>query len=253
MLHYPVFPGFQVGAAAGATGSQMLGMPPNALNATAAHFMVMAAASGLSTQQQQAMAMFMSQTAPRLPGTAIQPQPQLLALTGISNASRVGPLLYIPTDDDVLSENQIMLRKHIEFFEASLDDVGKTTSGRRRPIMLNQVGIQCRHCGSIPSQYRQKGAIYYPAKLAGIYQAAQNMAVTHLTNLCQHIDDQTKEQLQNYQQGRSTTGHGGKQYWAGTAKAQGVVEGEEGGLRFANSNQSHSSIGNHATAWPSNV
>jgi hypothetical protein len=220
---------------------QYPGVPPNAINATAAHLMAMAAAAGISShQQQQAMNMLMVSPQPTsvaaLPGggmTALSQQPQTLAgFVGLNGPPRRGPLLYIPTDDDVLSENQILLRRQVEFFEAALDDVGKTTSGRRRPIMLSQVGIQCVHCGGLPARYRQKGAIYYPAKLAGIYQAAQNMAVTHLTTLCQHIDEETKEQLKAYQEGRSVTGHGGKQYWAGTARAQGVIEAGEGGLRF---------------------
>jgi hypothetical protein len=239
MMMYPPFPFHMAQTETG--NGQHHAAPPNDINATAAHLMAMAAAAGISShQQQQVMNMLMASQQPTagapIPGggiTAVSQQPQTLAgFVGLSGPPRRGPLLYMPTDDDVLSENQILLRRQVEFFEAALDDVGKTTSGRRRPIMLSQVGIQCRHCGDVPARYRQKGAIYYPAKLAGIYQAAQNMAVTHLTTLCQHIDEQTKEQLKAYQEGRSVTGHGGKQYWAGTARAQGVVEAEEGGLQF---------------------
>lgn len=240
MLQHPSFSAMVPGL----HGRQVLSMPTPALNATAAHLMVMAASAGLSVGlsvgPQQATALFMAQTTvPYLAGAVnLQNQPQAAphnaVTSSLADTYKRGPMLYIPTDDDVLSENQVMLRKQIEFFEAPLDEVGKTTSGRRRPIMLNQVGIQCRHCASsLPARYRQKGAVYYPAKLTGIYQASQNMAVTHLANLCQHIDDQTKKQLQVYQQARSATGHGGKQYWADTAKAQGIVEAAEGGLRFA--------------------
>mmetsp|Transcript_8087 Transcript_8087/g.18771 ORF Transcript_8087/g.18771 Transcript_8087/m.18771 type:complete len:557 (-) Transcript_8087:49-1719(-) len=163
------------------------------------------------------------------PTPPTRPQPT----SAPSAPGRRGPVLYMPTDDDVLAENQILLRKQIEFFEAQLEDVGKTTSGRRRPIMLGQVGIQCRHCGDLPIRYRQRGSVYYPAKLKGIYQAAQNMAVTHLCESCEHIDPETRKQLRAFQQGRSTTGHGGKEYWAKTARVQGVIDTDEGGLRYA--------------------
>jgi len=143
-----------------------------------------------------------------------------------------GPLLYISTDDEVLSDYQILLRKQIEFFEASFSDVGKTSCGRRRPIMMNQVGIRCYHCKFVPIEDRKNGTIYYPSKLTSIYQAAQNMTVTHLLRNCHLIDENIKKQLQTYQQGPSTTGHGGKKYWAETAKAQGIKESNEGYLQF---------------------
>lgn len=229
------YPGFQPRTGESMTASQMLSMPPPAISLAAAQLFAMAAVVGMATAQQlqPAQTPFMTQTsAPSLLGIPSD-QPQLNVTLGSTEDHKQGPLLYMSMDDDVLSENQIVLRKQIEFFEASVDDVGRTTSGRRHPILLHQVGIQCRHCSSIPARYRQRGAVYYPAKLTGIYQAAQNMAVTHLANLCQYIDSETKVRLQSYQQGRAATGHGGKQYWADTAKAQGIIESEEGGLRFS--------------------
>jgi hypothetical protein len=149
------------------------------------------------------------------------------------NAINRGPLLHFPTDNEFLSEKQIFIRKQIEFFEAGLGEVGKTTSGRKRPIIREQVGIQCRHCAVIPMRYRERGAVYFPSKLIGVYQAAQNMVSTHMITLCRHIDRESKETLISFMQTRSCTGHGGKVYWAETAKAQNVLELEtEGGLRF---------------------
>jgi hypothetical protein len=134
-----------------------------------------------------------------------------------------GPLLYFHTDDGYLTEQQIFIRKQIEFFEVSLNEVGKTTSGRKHPIMKNQVGIQCRHCAVIPLRYRERGAVYFPAKLLGIYQAAQNIAGCHMIQLCKHIDNETKEILKTNKQTRCL-GNGGKKYWAETANAQGIVD-----------------------------
>jgi hypothetical protein len=146
------------------------------------------------------------------------------------------PLLYFPTDDEFLSQQQIFIRKQIEFFESSIDDVGKTTSGRKHPTMLDQVGIQCRHCVSLSLQYRERGAVSFPAKLIGIYQASQNMAASHMIQYCHHIDNDTRRKLVIYKQCRPTIGHGGKKYWAETARAQGVIDSESGsGLRFQTS------------------
>jgi len=163
-----------------------------------------------------------------VPSPPIAPIPQAPILDNASGNNR-GPTLYLRTDDNCLSDYQILLRKQIEFFEASWQDVGRTASGRRRPIMMNQVGIQCRHCQNVPVKNRQKGAIYYPAKLTGIYQAAQNMGVMHIRKLCMHVDEDTINRLGTSEQ---TRGHGGKKYWADTASAQGVEEYLGGGLCF---------------------
>ena len=254
ILQYPGLPGLHPGTGVLMNAHQTLLMSMPALVYSAAYLFAMAAASGMSTVPQHyypSATLLQPQTpAPlHLPPPTGQ-QPSLNVTLGNNEENKRGPLLYISTDDAVLSENQIVLRKQIEFFEASLDDVGRTTSGRRHPILMNQVGIQCRHCSSIPARYRQRGAIYYPAKLTGIYQASQNMAVAHMANLCQFIDSETKERLQTYQKARAAMGHGGKHYWADTARAQGVVESEEGGLRFSNPPHDLVAMGHASSSTP---
>jgi hypothetical protein len=143
-----------------------------------------------------------------------------------------GPLLYMPSDEDILSDQQVLLRKQIELFAADSDDVSAVTPGRRKEIVLGQVGIRCKYCAHVPIHHRSKGAVYYPAKLKGIYQAAQNMSVSHFCEACDNIDPFLKAELRAYQQAKSTSGHGGKQYWADSAKVLGVIETEDEGLRF---------------------
>ena len=141
-------------------------------------------------------------------------------------------ILYISSDDNVLAENQIAIRRNIELFEATQADVDTSVSGRRKPLVVGQVGIQCVHCSIVPIKQRKKGARYYPAKLDGIYQAAQNMAYCHLAQSCDHIDYNAKSKLLSFQRNRSN-GHGGKSYWSQTARAQGIFETERFGLKFA--------------------
>ena len=140
--------------------------------------------------------------------------------------------LYMPADEEMLSDHQCLLRKQIEFFEADIDDVEIVTPGRRKEVVLGQVGVRCKHCAWVPVRQRTKGAVYYPAKLKGLYQAAQNMAVSHFCEACQNIDPFVQAQLRAYNEAKSTSGHGGKQYWADGARILGVMETEDGRLRF---------------------
>ena len=133
-------------------------------------------------------------------------------------------LLHIPCDEDVLCQNQVMVRKQIEFFEAGEEHANTSISGRRKPVIVGQVGLQCRHCANLPIKRRQKGCVYFPARLNCIYQAAQNIASSHLTNNCDQIDPVVKDELIQYQKAGRTKGHAGKKYWAKTAEAQGLKE-----------------------------
>ncbi len=146
--------------------------------------------------------------------------------------STEGPLLYMPADDDILSDQQVLIRKQIELFAADTEDICAVTPGRRKEIVLGQVGIRCRYCAHVPIHHRAKGAVYYPAKLKGIYQAAQNMASSHFCDSCNNIDPYVKAELKAYQLGKSSSGHGGKQYWADSARILGVMETENEGLCF---------------------
>ena len=148
--------------------------------------------------------------------------------TGISGRPPVP--LYISCDDDSLSEYQCLVRKHIELFEAEIEDIESNAQGRNRPIVLGQVGIRCRHCTMLPPRHRSRGAIYYPAKLQGIYQAAQNLAIAHLGEICQNVPDDVRATLCKRRERKSSAG-GGKLYWANGVRALGVFEDRDG-LRF---------------------
>ncbi len=140
--------------------------------------------------------------------------------------------LYISCDSDSLSEYQCLVRKHIELFEATVEDVESNAQGRNRPIVLGQVGIRCRHCTMLPPRHRSRGAIYYPSKLPGIYQAAQNLAVAHLGEHCQNVPDDLRATLSQLRERKSAAGCG-KRYWANGVRVLGVFEDRDG-LRFEN-------------------
>ena len=140
------------------------------------------------------------------------------------NAPRL--LLYMQScDEDNLTTYQCLLRKQIEIFEATAEDIASTAQGRNKPIVPGQVGIRCRHCAGIPPRHRTRGATYYPAKLNGLYQAAQNMANAHLCSHCQLIPDALRRELTFLRDNKSCAG-GGKLYWAKCVRILGVVESD---------------------------
>jgi hypothetical protein len=139
--------------------------------------------------------------------------------------------LSLPSDPENLSEYQCLLRQQIVLFAVSMPDIQCSAQGRNKPIMLGQVGVLCRHCAKIPPGMRPCGAVYFPAKLSGLYQASQNMAINHFSNNCQSIPETIRTKLLQLKERKSTVLGGGKHFWANGARVMGVVE-HENQLRF---------------------
>ena len=140
--------------------------------------------------------------------------------------------LYMPRDEFVLSEHQILLRKQIEFFQATPVDIQVFTPGRRKEISVGQVGIRCKHCArGLDKRNYVKGTMYFPSTLRALYQAAQNCGKVHLSDKCPTVSNEVKVQLKAYMEMPTSSGYGGKQYWSDCAMERGVCE-TTGGLRF---------------------
>jgi hypothetical protein len=159
----------------------------------------------------------------------------------IRNQNSTGPLslpalLNQPTmDRRMVSDHQYLLREQIEAFEASEDDVTTRLRGRNKPVALGQVGIRCKHCAHLPVSRRYKGSIYFPSNKMGIYQAAQNMSITHIQcGLCDSMPDHIKQQFVLIMNTRyCAANHGmGRSYWAKSASNLGLVDTERHGIRF---------------------
>jgi hypothetical protein len=139
-------------------------------------------------------------------------------------------MIYMHRDELCLSKFQCLVRKQIELFEATMEDVEAGARGRNNPIVLGQVGIRCRYCSFLPQQARTRGAIYYPTKFDRVYQTAVNMAAIHLCKHCSCIPQEARDELSNLKDQKSIAG-GGKDYWASGVRMLGVFETGEG-LRF---------------------
>lgn len=139
--------------------------------------------------------------------------------------------LSLPTDKGNLSEYQCLLREQIFLFAVGPSDIHCTAQGRNKPITLGQVGVLCRHCAKMPPGTRPSGAVYFPAKLSGLYQASQNMAINHFGKSCQSVPDHIRAMLHELKENKSTVLGGGKHFWANGARVIGVIE-QDGQLRF---------------------
>jgi hypothetical protein len=144
-----------------------------------------------------------------------------------------GPVrdLSLPSDKGNLSEYQCLLREQIVLFAVTDSDIQCSAQGRNRPITLGQVGVLCRHCARIPPGMRPSGAVYFPAKLSGLYQASQNMAINHFNKSCHSISEATRARLFKLKERKSTVLGGGKHFWANGARVIGVIECDQH-LRF---------------------
>jgi hypothetical protein len=124
-----------------------------------------------------------------------------------------------PQDYFTLSDFQVFLRKNIEVFQATAEEASIHVRGRNTAIYLHQAGIRCIHCKHLPLAHRPKGSMYFPSNTARIYQAAQNMASSHMTTgLCAEMPAAVQAQFQTLMTRRSVSGKAGRDYWAQSAE-----------------------------------
>jgi hypothetical protein len=137
-----------------------------------------------------------------------------------------------PDDVDHLSTYQCLIRGQIQFFAATAKDASVSVQGRKKRVRIGQVGIQCRHCAHLPHRLRNRGAIYYPTHLSGVYQVVQNMSILHLIQSCQEIPAEIRAELQRVRGNRLDSAAGsGRKYWIIKFTELGLVE-YDGGLFF---------------------
>jgi hypothetical protein len=131
-------------------------------------------------------------------------------------------------DEFQLSEYQTWLRAQIEIYQATADDAETHTRGRNKVVQLHQVGIRCRYCAHRPVSQREKGAVYFPTSVYGLYQASQNMGQVHFVNgACKDLPDSVKAELATIA-ANSMGSKAGRPYWTATAKQLGLVDTDIG-------------------------
>ena len=152
-----------------------------------------------------------------------------------SDESKIAPVMEIlasplplamPTDSQWLTPLHCFVReKIVEVFTATQKDVDAPSRGKRRKILLNQVGIRCPHCSPHKAgkygAYRQ-GSVYYPHQISAIYNATMNLLQRHFG----YCDMVPKEIQDTYKKLKSDEARSGmsKKYWVESAKAFGLVD-----------------------------
>jgi len=141
--------------------------------------------------------------------------------------------LSLNSDKNSLSDYQCLLREQMCLFVATEADLEASAQGRNRPIIEGQVGVVCKHCAYLPPGQRGRGAVYFPARMGTLYQAAQNMALNHFNSGCKSIPESTRSRLMMLKEKKPfVIARGTKQYWINTAKIMGLSENGENGLKL---------------------
>mmetsp|Transcript_20621 Transcript_20621/g.58661 ORF Transcript_20621/g.58661 Transcript_20621/m.58661 type:complete len:558 (+) Transcript_20621:373-2046(+) len=137
-------------------------------------------------------------------------------------------ILYLPSDVNVLSGYQCLLRQQVQIFQATPADVTTSTSRMNRVIHVGQVGFRCRHCAKEAEWKKAPGSVYYPAGLNMAYQVGQNLSKNHLLKGCSAIPDEVRQELLRLRAEKSRAS-AGKVYWKNAALHMGVYEDESRG------------------------
>ena len=106
-------------------------------------------------------------------------------------------VLFTPNDASVFPPFQVMLRKTIELFEATEEDVMIANNNAQRTgnIVIGQVGLRCHACAQLAAQNRAPNATLYPGNLEQVYQAAQNLAANHIIPSCPCLSNNIRSEL----------------------------------------------------------
>jgi len=97
----------------------------------------------------------------------------------LSSLGQTPVCLSRPRDIMILSPLHVFVRKQIEVFQATEQDLKQPAPGRRVPIQRGQVGLRCIHCKHQRVQERKKRALCYPSSVGRIYHSVSDMKFAH--------------------------------------------------------------------------
>ena len=130
-------------------------------------------------------------------------------------------LLAAAEDSSALNPLHCFVRRNVEVFIATEDDVAAPSPGRRTRVKIGQVGIRCIHCARLPTKDRVKRAVCYPPSVGGIYHSVSNMKFDHFVK-CKGLSPEARldfASLKNSSNRRnSPNGNGNQGVTSSTAK-----------------------------------
>jgi len=151
-----------------------------------------------------------------------------------SSVMQVGPpspnsrvLLAIPEDKEWLSDIDCFIRRQLEVFCATEEDVQAATEDRKYPVKTGQVGIRCIHCAMSQNGQGAVGqAVMFPFSISGIYEAAREFQRLHLES-CENLPLSAKSKLESLK-GSSSLSSVLRKYFVLAAKALGLQDSIHG-------------------------
>jgi len=142
-----------------------------------------------------------------------------------SPSSRV--LLGIPEDKEWLSDMDCFIRRNLEVFCATAEDVDLAQQDRKYPITAGQVGIRCVHCALAGGRNACRGnAVAYPYSISGIYEGVREFERLHLGS-CKHLPTAMKQKLDGFK-GSSSLSSVLRKYYVLAANALGMYDSPDG-------------------------
>ncbi|ACI65183.1 predicted protein [Phaeodactylum tricornutum CCAP 1055/1] len=165
----------------------------------------------------------------KLPKNIVSPPPGFASSLVLSS----------PTDEQFLNPLHCFVRRHIEIFSATKDDIAAPSPGRKSRVVLGQVGIRCIHCACLPIKERVKRAVCYPPAISGVYHSVSNMKFDHFGN-CRGLPEAARVEFSALRasHGRRNTGapkastrgisNSTAQYYYDSAVRMGLVDSTEG-------------------------
>ena len=162
------------------------------------------------------------EAAKALADSSRQPEP----VAPLSPSSRV--LLAIPEDKEWLSEKDCFIRKQLEVFCATEEDVARARADRKYPVSVGQVGIRCIHCSIALGHEASGSAIAYPFTISGINESVREFHRLHLDH-CENLPAATKAKLDKL--GASSLSSVLRRYYLLAARALGLRDTKGKGIQ----------------------
>eukprot|EP00548_Thalassiothrix_antarctica_P009551 CAMPEP_0194158768 /NCGR_PEP_ID=MMETSP0152-20130528/77453_1 /TAXON_ID=1049557 /ORGANISM="Thalassiothrix antarctica, Strain L6-D1" /LENGTH=959 /DNA_ID=CAMNT_0038868257 /DNA_START=444 /DNA_END=3323 /DNA_ORIENTATION=+ len=145
--------------------------------------------------------------------------------TPTSPSERV--LLAISDDKEWLSDMDCFIRRNLEVFCASEEDVEIAQQDRKYPVNVGQVGIRCVHCALAKGGNTARGtAVAFPYSINGIYESVREFQRLHLEG-CPHLPESAKKKLAGFK-GSASLSSVLRKYYVLAAKALGMHDTPDG-------------------------
>lgn len=159
-------------------------------------------------------------------GTAAQ---MLKAAIAASSPEKERVRLALPQDKDWLSDMDCFVRNNVEIFSATENDLIVSKTDKKYPIKLGQVGLRCIHCAGSGMGARRE-AVMYPYSVSGIYESVRDFQKLHL-DYCPHLPPDLKGAMSKLTRGCSSLSSVLRRYYVQAARALGLFDSEDGGIR----------------------